>query len=270
MSKGHVIFAQNSDVDYVRQAYALALTIKKFNKINQVCLITNNQVPEKYKIAFDYIIDIPFGDLSIKSLWKIENRWKLIYASPFEETLVYDSDMIVLNSNDYWWPLISEHDLLFTMSVKDYRGNVITNHVLRKCIVENNLPDLYFGIHYFKKTKKAFEFYKWLEIITKDYKDFYSKFAPNNTQKFCSMDVSAAIAMKIIDNGIPDNPLSFVHMKKEIQGWKTTPVCWNKALLSNYTKEGKLFLSNNLQKGIFHYTEDEFLTDEIVSKIEKL
>jgi hypothetical protein len=32
MSKGHIFLAQNSDVDYVRQACALALTIKKYNK----------------------------------------------------------------------------------------------------------------------------------------------------------------------------------------------------------------------------------------------
>jgi hypothetical protein len=42
MTKGHLIFAQNSGVDYVREAYALALTIKKHNKINSTCLMTSN------------------------------------------------------------------------------------------------------------------------------------------------------------------------------------------------------------------------------------
>lgn len=279
MTKGHLIFAQNSDVDYVRQAYALALTIKKYNKINDVCLVTNDQVPEKYASAFDKIIDIPFGDSSKKSIWKIENRWKLIYASPFDETLVYDSDMLLLNSNDSWWNFLQDKDLYFTSQVKDYRGNIINSDELRKCFTANNLPNVYFGLHYFKKSAKAFEFYKWLEVITKNYEEFYKRYTPKDRQSFCSMDVSSAIAVKLIGDysvfadrsqGVQTaDPLSFVHMKREIQGWKQIPLEWNKILLINYTDQKKLYLSNNLQRGVFHYTEDVFLTDDIIRTIEE-
>ena len=274
MKRGHLIFAQNSDVDYVRQAYALALTIKKHNKINDVCLVTNDQVPDNYKSVFDHIIEIPFGDSSKKTIWKIENRWKLIYASPFDETLVYDSDMLLLESNDHWWEFLKNKELVFTSDVKDYRGNSIKGSVLRKCFTGNSLPDIYFGIHYFKKTNKSFEFYKWLEIITKNYSDFYKKFTPKNTQAFCSMDVSSSIAIKLLGNyadcAFPNSPLTFVHMKKELQGWKNIPSQWNKSLIINFTQDGKLYLSNNLQRTVFHYTEDEFLSDEMLEAIEKL
>ena len=57
MSKGHVFLAQNSDVDYVNQAYALALSIKHNNTINQTCLITNNTVPHEYRHAFDHVVE---------------------------------------------------------------------------------------------------------------------------------------------------------------------------------------------------------------------
>lgn len=271
MNRGHLIFAQNSDINYVRQAYALALTIKKFNKINQICLVTNDDVPEKYKKVFDYIIDIPFGDASEESSWKIENRWKLIYASPFDETLVYDSDMLLLDSNDHYWERLKNNDIAFTESVIDYRKNIIHDTVLRKCFVDNNLPNIYFGLHYFKKTAKAFEFYKWLEHIVKEYKLYYSKFTPLSTQKFCSMDVSSAIAIKILgDYFCPNNPLSFIHMKKELQSWNKIPYQWHKSLYINYTDDGRLFLSNILQSGLFHYTEDEFLTDDLLNNVEKL
>lgn len=271
MTKGHLIFAQNSDVNYIRQAYALALSIKKHNTINSICLVTNGEVEEKYKKPFDYIKNIPFGDLSVKSVWKIENRWQLIYTSPFDETIVYDSDMLLLNSNDYYWEQLKNQDLVFTEVVKDYRGNTINDKILRKCFIENRLPNVYFGLHYFKKTNKAFEFYKWLEIITKDYKAYYNKFTPKETQPFCSMDVSSAIATKIIGNYfIPYNPLSFIHMKRELQGWNKIPVSWHKSMFVNFTNNGQLYLSNILQQGVFHYTEDEFLTDEIITKLENL
>ena len=42
MSKGFLVLAQNSDVDYVRQAYALALSIKATQPtINNISIITN-------------------------------------------------------------------------------------------------------------------------------------------------------------------------------------------------------------------------------------
>jgi hypothetical protein len=68
-TKGHIFLAQNSDVDYVRQAYALALSIKKHNtQYNKTCIVTNDPVPEEYKHAFDYIVDIPWGDQAVNSV----------------------------------------------------------------------------------------------------------------------------------------------------------------------------------------------------------
>jgi hypothetical protein len=131
MSKGHIFLAQNSDVDYVRQACGLALSIKKFNKENQTCIVTNDAIPDEFRHAFDYIIPIPWSDQAKDSSWKIENRWKIIHASPFKENLVYDVDMILLNSNDHWWNYFKDCDLSFTSAVTDYRGSIIENTFYR-------------------------------------------------------------------------------------------------------------------------------------------
>ena len=65
MSDGFCLLAQNnSTVDYVKQAYALAVSIHKFNKGQNISLITNDKVPEKYEHVFDKIINIPWTDLS--------------------------------------------------------------------------------------------------------------------------------------------------------------------------------------------------------------
>ncbi len=272
MTKGHLIFAQNSDIDYIRQAYALALSIKRKNTINSVCLVTNSVVPETYRKVFDHIVDIPFGDSSKKSTWKVENRWKLIYASPYDETMVYDSDMLLLDSNDYWWDLLKDKDVFFTDKVYSYKKELIKDSFIRKTFVENNLPNVYSGLHYFKKNSKSFEFYKWLETIVKNYKLYYNKFTPNSTQKFLSIDISAAIAFKILGTEyeftLPSNQISFVHMKKELQGWKNIPHLWSEGTIVNFDNSGRLWLSNYLQQGLFHYTENEFLTDEIIKMLE--
>lgn len=273
MSKGHVFFAQNSDVDYVRQAYALALTIKKFNTENQTCLITDDVVPDNYKHVFDHIVPIPYGDQAYHTVWKIENRWKIIHATPFEENIVYDTDMLLLNSNDHWWKYFDKKDLWFTSNVFDYRGNVITSDFYRKTFTANNLPNTYVGAFYFKKVTFAYEFFKWLEIIVDNWEEFYKKYLPNKTPTVCSIDVSAALAIKFMD--CQDKVMSadahipnFIHMKPAVQGWHR-PAKWVDVVGSYMSDDCLLKVGNMQLQGLFHYVEDKFLTDEIVQRLEQ-
>lgn len=271
MSKGHLFFAQNSGVDYLTQAYAAALTIKKHNKFDATCLVTNDTVPLKYLKAFDKIEMIPWTDDAANSDWKIENRWKLIHVSPFDETIVYDSDVLILSSNDHWWNGLENKSLALTNKVVNYKNMIIHDTVYRKTFLDNNLPNVYFGVHYFKKDKIAFEFYKWLEIIVKNWRMFYNEHTLNNTQKFCSMDVSAAIATKIMAAEYEFarcNPLSFTHMKPAIQGWHPAPSSWQSAVSVHVNDKLELRINNFLQKGVFHYTEDNFLTSNIIKIVE--
>lgn len=273
MSKGHVFVAQQSSVNYIRQAYALALSIKLHNKEhNQTCLITNDEVLDEYKHAFDYIVPIPWTDLADFSSWKIENRWKVIHATPFDENIVYDADMLLLNSNDHWWPYLEKHDVLLSSSVVDYRNNNITSDYYRKTFTANDLPNVYVGVFYFRKITFAFEFFKWLEIITTNWQAFYKLHLKNSPQKFVSMDVNAALAVKMMDcehlvtvknTKIP----SFTHMKPGIQGWTTVPPKWTYVLNSYFDKDCGLKVGNFRQQGIFHYTEPEFLEDHMIEKL---
>lgn len=266
--RGHLIFAQNSNVDYLRQAYALALSIKAHNKINQVCLVTNDSIPFEYIKAFDHVVKIPWGDMSSQSEWKIENRWKLIYCSPFSETLIYDADMLLLSSNDHYWFYAENQELMLTEKVYDYRSNIISNNYYRKTFQENDLPNVYFGLHYVKKSKRAFEFYKWLEIIVKNYSKFYKDFTPNSVQKFCSMDVSAALAFKFMGLEKSFNPMSFTHMKSRIQGWSSPSDDWQENTIVEFNENLELFVGNYRQTGLFHYTDESFLTDDMIHKLE--
>lgn len=270
MSKGHVFLAQNSNIDYVTQAYALALTIKKKNKINQTCLITNDEVPAGYIHVFDHIVSIPWKDSASKSQWKIENRWKIIHATPFKENIVYDTDMLLLSSNDHWWDFLQHKEVALTSKVFDYKGRTITSDYYRKIFTKNSLPNVYFGIHYFKKKRPAFEFYHWLQFITENYKKVYSEFLPNEQQKFCSMDVNAALALKFMD-AVEDFETkslapSFIHMKPGVQGWSKIPGRWVDAVGTTFY-DGKLTVGNYIQTGVFHYTDDDFLTQELIEQL---
>jgi len=276
MNKGFLVIAQNSEgIDYVRQAYALALSIKKTQSTySSISLITNDQVSEKYLSVFDHIIPIPWKDHAEESVWKVENRWKFIHASPYDETIVLDTDMIVLDDLASKWDLLSHHDIFFASSVKDYRGNIVSNELNRQVFVHNSLPNIYFGFHYFKKTPDAFDFYKTLEFIVNNWQTAYSKLTPKAKQRWVSMDVSAAIALKITgmdDVAVhPNLNLTFAHMKSNIQGWPSPYDSWLPACDYYFNDEFEFFINQFKQRGILHYVEDEFLTDEVITYLEKI
>jgi len=276
MSKGFLVLAQNSEgIDYVRQAYALALSIKKTQSTySAISIITNDQVPEQYLAVFDQVIPIPWKDHAEESAWKVENRWKFIHASPYDETIVLDTDMIVLDDLVSKWELLSNHEIFFASSVKDYRGNIVSNELNRQVFVYNDLPNVYFGFHYFKKTPEAFAFYKTLEFIVNNWQTTYSKLTPKAKQRWLSMDVSAAIALKItgMDDAVvqPRLNVSFAHMRPNIQGWPTVHDSWVNACDYYFNDEFEFYVNQYRQTGIFHYIENEFLTDDIVTYLEKI
>lgn len=85
MSKGFCFVAQNnSSTDYIQQACMLALSITKFNKNTSISLITNDKVPNKYKILFDKIIPIN-EDLAQGHEIKFQNRYKIYDLSPYKK-----------------------------------------------------------------------------------------------------------------------------------------------------------------------------------------
>ena len=99
MSNGIVVLAQNlPDVNYVNQAELLAMSLKDTNPKTKISIVTNNEV--EFKQLFDKIIPIPWNDDAEFSKWKIENRWKVYHASPYDETIVMDTDMLVLQNID--------------------------------------------------------------------------------------------------------------------------------------------------------------------------
>ena len=275
MSNGFCLLAQNnSEVDYIKQAYALAVSIHKFNKGQNVSLITNDEVPEKYKSVFDKIIDIPWTDQAKDTNWKIENRWKVYHASPYEHTIVMDVDMLILHDITHWWKELKKRNLFFVSNVKNYRNENVTTRYYRKTWDENNLPNLYSAFYYFKKSDEAHEFFKLLEIIMINWELFYGRFAGNYYQKWCSMDLSCSIASKILDNTLnitdPTSFITFTHMKPHCQNWHEVPSKWTTVLGGYFTKDKTMMVGNFLQRNILHYVEPEFLTDRLISRLESV
>ena len=265
MTKGIVLLAQNNETDdYVLQACLLAMSAKVHNKV-QISVITNDDVPQEYVDLFDQIIPIPFGDSAKDSEWKVENRWKTYHASPYDETIVMDTDMLVLQNIDVWWEFLSNYEIFYTNNVLTYKGETANTEYYRQTFIDNNLPNLFCGLHYFKKCDNAKEFYTWLELVVNNWQTFYEQhLVASSRPKHVSIDVCTAIVAKILDcesnitNKISKFP-SFTHMKPYCQGWVDVQVSWQAQVGVYMSKNTDLKIGNYVQSGILHYTEKDFV-----------
>lgn len=276
MTKNFTMLAQNGSSDYVLQACLAAMSIHATNQDVSICLITNDSVPEKYKSLFDYIIEIPWGDHAAEDDWKIKNRWKIYHAIPYDQTVVIDTDMLILQDISSWFDFLQNYDLFFTSKVYTYRGEEINGDFYRKAFTQFKLPNVYCGFHWFKKSDLAHEFYTWLEMITNNWEQFYKAHAGGKIfQRVCSMDVSASIATKIlsIENQITNPNVkypSFIHMKPRIQNWNEfVSDRWQDRVEAYLSDDLTLKIGNYTQNGVFHYTEKDFITTEILQVYEK-
>jgi hypothetical protein len=272
MSKGILVLAQNNtEVDYVEQACLLAMSLKTTNPNTGISIVTNDFVPYEYENLFDEIIEIPWYDDAHDSNWKVENRWKLYHATPYTKTIVMDTDMLVLQDLTTWWDFLSNYDIYFPSSVYTYRGEKVNSDFYRKAFTANNLPNLYVGLHYFKKCDFAHEFYSWLELVSKNWKSFYDIFIKENTPKHQSMDVNVAIVASILDcenavTNIKTTFPSFVHMKPMIQNWAQETLRWQDLVGVYINKNCELKIGNYIQNGVFHYTEKDFVSEAIIER----
>ena len=260
MTKGYIMVAMGND--YVKQAYLCAKSIVATQSIKNVSLVTSDVVPEEYKSVFDKIIEVPWHDKEARSFYKTEHRWKVFHLTPYDETVVLDTDMIFLTDVSHWWKYFAQNSIGFVSNVRDYRNNIITNNYYRKVFTANNLPNIYCAFHYFKKDDTALKYYKTLNNICENYKDFYKIYAPKQLPGLSSMDVNHSIAL--LHNGIQNytyTSASFVHMKSKVQGWEDSTDSWTDTV--PYYINDELKIGNYKQHGLFHYTENSFCEEAL-------
>ncbi len=274
MSKGFLLFARNTTlVNYVEQAYALALSIKASQKtVTSVSIVTDDIIPSHYKQVFDHII--PLTEPGKSTRFETESRWKLFHVSPYEETIVLDADMLLTEDISYWWQYASKFDLHFCNSILNYKLEPVVDTVHRRDFIRNNLSNPYFALHYFKKRDISLEFYNTLKFVIRNWHHLYQSFLPSLRQDIPSMDLASALALKMLD--IEDqvfdscSPLKFVHMKPLIQSWPAPPETWQEVVHSNLTANGNLVVGNIKQPALFHYVEKDFIKPSTIKKLEEL
>lgn len=239
MNKGFVIMAQNSDsTDYVYCAEILKKSIYQVMPDSNVTIITSDM--------------LPYGDTG-----GFTNEWQVYECSPYEYTIKLEADMVVPYSIEYWWDILKERDIVVSSTIRDYKGQISDCKYYRNFIIDNELPDVYNAITYFKKSENSEYFYKLVRNIFQNWED-YKKILKCNDGEPASTDWVYSIACHIM--GIENTTLpnftqfSMVHMKQHVNGLLGDN--WTNELV--YECEGHLRINTFPQYYPFHYYIKDF------------
>ena len=256
MNRGFVILAQNTkNTNYIKCAEALALSIKKFMPDENVTLISNDA---SMCNAFDNVVELPYGDLNPNSDWKLINDWQVYEASPYEYTIKLEADLYIPKDISYWFDILESRDLVIATTIRNYKNDISNVRFYRKFIDDNNLPDCYNAITYFKKSDLAKNFFESVRFIFENWPDIRRTLKCGDREPATTDWVYAYAAHAIGKENVtlPDyTPLSMVHMKQYINGLPTSD--WTKTLIYE-TLPHTLRINTVPQMYPFHYHIKQF------------
>jgi len=270
--QGFLTIAQNSTVDYLRLAYLQALSIKTVMPTSQYAVIvdkaTGSGVNEQYRKVFDYVIELP-EDHAEEDNWKLANEWQVFDLTPFKETIKLESDLLFTRSIEHWWNTFRLRDVVLSLGCRDYQQQPSRSRAYRKLFDDNQLPDVYNGLMYFRYSQTAADFFNLAQNIYKDWPTI-AKSLRNCTDDKPSTDVVYAIASRIL--GVEQTTLpgadfiNFTHMKNNISGWSDSGP-WNELVVSELDLP-MIRINNINQYHPLHYYDKQWPTDEMIRRYE--
>lgn len=222
---GYLTIAQNTeDVDYLELAYIQAMSIKGTMPGSKCAVLVDNftlsVMSNKYAKIFDHVILIP-DDYAINDDWKLANEWQVFNLTPFKETIKIESDVLITRDISHWKYTFRNKDVLLSSGCQNYLQQPGTSRVYRTVFDDNNLPDIYSGLMYFRYSKFAQQFFNTAKEIYQNW-DIVRSSLKNCRDPIPTTDLVYALTASVLgrDNCIlPDCFVNFVHMKPAINGW---------------------------------------------------
>lgn len=209
MTTGAIIFAQNNTtIDYVKMAVFCASRIKKYLDI-PVSIITDSSgwLSSAYPDhCFDKIIDIPVekytqtkqyrdGALSAKILdWRNQSRSMIYNLTPYDRTLVLDSDYIV-SSTLLKSALDNDHEFQIYKKSFPLAPDVPTAEVER--LNQYSIPFYWATVFIFNKSPVTSAFFDLVSYIKENYTYFRTLYNIEGT--IFRNDMAFSIAINIMN-----------------------------------------------------------------------
>lgn len=248
--QGYIIPAFNvGNIDYVDCARALAKTLLMHNPHARICLLTNDpHAADPHLFAYTHTVEInnenPFA-----------NDYLVFKNTPFRETIKLEADMLIAGPIDHWWTMFRHRDVVVSTGCRNWRGEVSTARQYRSVFDDNNLPDVYNAITYWRLSETAKEFFDLTRDIFAHWDQFKTllKFAPDTPDT----DLVYAVAAHIMGPERVTMPFAeypqIVHMKRHHAGTQSED--WTQELV---WESDPLRVQTIAQWGAFHYNVKRF------------
>lgn len=219
-SRGVVLFAFNTDdIDYIAIAKQAARLINHTLSL-PVTLITDK---EHTNNVFDSIITVEHQHKNFKnaeqSQWRNADRYNAYALSPYDETLLIDSDYLMLDKS-----LLKMFDV--TVDYRLQHNNIILDDASNFIMGMTSLPYVWATVVLFKKTSKSKMLFDLVGRIQRNYQ--YYRLLYNIRETNFRNDYAFAIANSIIngyalstDQSIPwsmvsvDEPIKSIELHKD-------------------------------------------------------
>jgi len=182
-NKGVLLFAKNNpDFNYIKQAKVSATLAKYFLNV-PVALVTPIDELEEDVSLFDHVIDWKqkVEEINIRPIytegkfkkvsWHNLDRLTAYDVSPFDETLLIDSDYLIQNSvlNSVWG---NKQPMLMNTHTRIPAKH--QQHIY-ELVIEDGFPKVHwFTVMYFRKCKETEEWFEVCKYVKENY-DFYKK-----------------------------------------------------------------------------------------------
>ena len=170
--------------------------------------------------------------------------------TPFRETIKLEADMMIASPIDHWWTMFRHRDVVISTGCRNWRGAVSTARHYRKVFDDNQLPDVYNAITYWRLSSTAKEFVGLTRAIFDNWSEFKKliKFPP----EVADTDLVYAMAAQIMGPEQVTLPFAdypqIVHMKRHHAGTETQD--WTRELV---WEMDPLRINTIAQWGAFHY-----------------
>lgn len=247
--RGFVIVAVNSEHDYVACAQRLAHSVKQWSPDAKICLITDQEcdLPE-----FDHCRTLPYGDQAQAQNWKLSNDWQVWAASPFRQSIKLEADMLITGPIDHWWNMLQHRDVCVSTGARNFYDQPAQSRFYRRVFDDNDLPDVYNAIVYWRVSDTAKQFWRLVRNIFENWGQYRKllKFADAEP----TTDLVYAVATVAMGPELVTQPWAsyprIVHMKRHMIGTHTDD--WTQELIWELVDRG-LRINTVTQWGAVHY-----------------
>lgn len=241
IERGYLIPAIDREgIDYVTCANRLADSIRSWHPSADITIITHDH--------------LPYGDLG-----GFANDWQCWHISPYRQTIKLEADMLATGPIDHWWTLFEHRDVVVSQGARDFYGRYTGYRGYRKTFDDNNLPDVYNAITYWRVSETARDFFRLVRSIFDHWSAYkmllrFAEDQPSTDVVYAMAAVIMGISQVTLPQGIGP---TIVHMKNKINPIRGHD--WTQELI---WESDPARINTVAQWGLVHYHVKDWCPDE--------